>query len=76
MNIGEMVTQAICDVKRVKKDQFNPTTSLRDEMGFDDLDIWELLCAIESESQLELDDIEFKKLNTPKEIEDYVATKV
>jgi acyl carrier protein len=75
VNISEIVTQVICEIGGLKKDQLTPDTNLLDELHFDELDMWEILCELEGECQVDLDDIEFEKLKTPKEIEDYVATK-
>ncbi len=61
------LTEIICDVMNVNKDEITLETSFIDDLGADSLDLFQIITAIEDETGVEFD---IKKADTIKTVSD------
>lgn len=66
----EKIKKIIAEQLNVEEDKITPESSLKDDLGADSLDLFELVMAVEEQFDTEIDTAELEKMNT---IEDMMA---
>ncbi|MBQ8784389.1 MAG: acyl carrier protein [Clostridia bacterium] len=60
----EKIEKIIKDNIEIENLQIDSTTSFRDDLGLDSFEMSQLLCALEDEMNIELNDSDIVKINT------------
>lgn len=66
------ITRIMSELLEINEEEINEETSLSASLDFESLDIADLLSAIEEEYDMTIPDKDIKKLQTVKDIVDYV----
>lgn len=76
MNVDEKVKNVISTQLGILPDYIKEEHKLVDDLSADDLDIVELIMALEEEIQLQILDEEFDELKTVKDVVEFIRKKV
>ena len=71
----EKLQEIIAEVLNVDADEITMETTFVDDLGADSLDLFELVMALEDEFDVEIPSEELEKLNTVKDVMDYLTAK-
>ncbi|RUM59058.1 MAG: acyl carrier protein [Persephonella sp.] len=74
-NIEEKVKEIIAEQLGVEVDQIKPESKFVDDLGADSLDVVELIMAFEEEFNIEIPDEDAEKIQTVKDVIDYIQNK-
>ena len=74
-SIQEKVTDIIVEQLGVNPEQVTPNASFIEDLGADSLDTVELIMAFEEEFSVEVPDEDAEKLQTVKDVVDYIESK-
>ena len=75
MGVQEKITEIIVEQLGVKPEEVVPEASFVDDLGADSLDTVELVMAFEEEFGAEIPDEDAEKLQTVKDVVDYIESK-
>ena len=71
----EKMKEIIAEQLNVDPSEITATTSFKDDLGADSLDLFELVMALEEEYDVEIPSEDLEKILTVKDIMDYLAAK-
>lgn len=74
-SVQEKITETVVEQLSAKAEDVKPEASFVDDLGADSLDVVELVMALEEEFDIEIPDEEAEKLQTVKDVIDYVEAK-
>ena len=72
MTTFEKVRELINDVMHIEEDKITPESNLFNDLGFDSIEAFELVAAIEEEFGATVSDEDAENLKTVKNIVDYI----
>jgi acyl carrier protein len=64
MSVETKVKEIIAEQLGINEEDIAPDSSIVDDLGADNLDVMELVMALEEEFEVEIDDAEVEKLDT------------
>lgn len=71
----EKIKEIIAEQLNVEEDKITPSSSLKDDLGADSLDLFELVMAIEEQFETEIDTEELEKMSTVEDMMQYLKSK-
>ena len=71
----ETIRKIIVEQLNVEEENVGMSSSLKDDLGADSLDLFELVMAIEEQFETEIDTEELEKINTVEDIIQYLKSK-
>ncbi len=74
-NIEERVKAIIAEQLGTEVDQIKPESKFVDDLGADSLDVVELIMAFEEEFNIEIPDEDAEKIQTVKDVIEYIKSK-
>lgn len=75
-NIEEKVKEIIAEQLGIEPDQIKLESKFVDDLGADSLDVVELIMAFEEAFNIEIPDEDAEKIQTVKDVVDYIKSKV
>ena len=74
MDIASQVKSIILSISSIPDRQYADTASFKEELGFDSLDMIEMIMTCERDFYISLPDKEWKHLDTPQELTHLIQT--
>lgn len=75
-NVEEKVKEIIAEQLGIEVDQIKPESKFVDDLGADSLDVVELIMAFEEAFDIEIPDEDAEKIQTVKDVIDYIQAKL
>ncbi len=75
-NIEEKVKEIIAEQLGIEVEQIKPESKFVDDLGADSLDVVELIMAFEEAFDIEIPDEDAEKIQTVKDVIDYIQSKL